>query len=261
MEAIRALIVDDEPLAREGVRILLKADHKITIIGECQSGRQALKTLKSEPVDLLFLDIQMPEMDGFQVLSHIPPAQLPVVIFITAYDQHAVRAFRVHALDYVLKPLDEDRFREAVERAVGIIRQRRVSEFTERLAPLLAEAGQRTPAAAGRRYADTIPVPVSGKIVLVRVDQIEYISAADYYAEIHTGKQVYLLRESIASLEQRLDPGRFGRIHRSTIVSLPRISSLEPLFGGEYSAALDTGASLKISKTYLPQIRKRLHIR
>jgi len=261
METIRALIVDDEPLAREGVRILLKTVPAITIIGECQNGRQALKVLKTGNVDLLFLDIQMPEMDGFQVLARIPMERMPVVIFITAYDQHAVRAFLVHALDYVLKPLDEDRFREAVERAAEIIRQRRVSEFVVRLAPLLAETGQRTAAASGQGYADTIAVPVSGKIVLVRTDEVNHIAAADYYAEVHTGKQVYLLRESIASLEQRLDPERFARIHRSTIVSVMRIISLEPLFNGEYAAVLQDGTSLKISKTYLPQLRKRLHIR
>lgn len=261
MGKIRALIVDDEPLAREGVRILLKNIPDIIVAGECQNGRQALKMLKTEAIDLIFLDIQMPEMDGFQVLSHIPMEQLPVVIFITAYDQYAVRAFRVHALDYVLKPLDEDRFREAVERAAEIIRQRRVSEFVVRLAPLLAETGQRAAAASGQGYAGTVAVPVSGKIVLLRADEIDHIAAADYYAEIHTGKQVYLLRESMASLEKRLDPERFARIHRSTIVSVMRIKSLEPLFNGEYAAVLQDGTSLKISKTYLPQIRKRLHIR
>ena len=261
METIRALIVDDEPLAREGVRILLRHIPGITIAGECPNGRQALKMLKAETVDLLFLDIQMPEMDGFQVLSHIPLEHMPVVIFITAYDQHALRAFRVHALDYVLKPLDEGRFREAVDRAVTVIKQRRVSEFAERLAPLLAEAGLQHPAAAERRYAEAIPVTVSGKIIMVRTDTIDHIAAADYYAEIHAGKQVYLLRESITSLEQRLDPDRFIRIHRSTIVSLPRIRSLEPLFDGAYAAVLDAGTSLKISKSYLPLVRKRLHIR
>jgi two-component system, LytTR family, response regulator len=261
MHSIRALIVDDEPLARDGVRILLQHIPGIAVAGECPNGRQALRLLKTEEVDLLFLDIQMPEMDGFQVLARIPIERMPVVIFVTAYDQHALRAFRVHALDYVLKPLDEDRFREAVDRAVTMIRQRRVSEFTERLAPLLAGAGSQHAAAARHRYADAIPVPSSGKIILVRTDEIEFIAAADYYAEIHAGKQVYLLRESIASLEQRLDPECFIRIHRSTIVNVRRISSLEPLFDGEYAAVLDTGASLKISKTYLPHIRKQFHIR
>jgi two-component system LytT family response regulator len=264
---VNTLIVDDEPLAREGIRILLGRYPDVNIIAECKSGRAALKELNTEKIDLMFLDIQMPVMNGFQMLSNIQPDKFPAIVFITAYDQFALRAFKVHAVDYVLKPIDEVRFREAVDRALQVIKDCRINEYMQRLMPLLngvdqlSESGKHREKEHKTTKLDIIPVAVSGRTVLVRANDIDYISAADYYAEIHAGKQAYLFRESLTSLERRLDPRKFIRIHRSTIVNADKVLSIEPLFGGEYEAALDNGINLKISKSHLTEFKKRMNIR
>lgn len=250
MSAIRTVIIDDERLARQRIRRMLQASPGFEVAAEFESSEQALEYLAASDADILFLDIQMPGMDGFALLEALPVDRIPVVIFVTAYDEYALRAFEVHAVDYLLKPFDQARFEKTLERA----RQRLLSETSrqDQLAHFLNEfqSRHREPA----RFAIKAP----GRMYFIRQDEIDWIEAADNYVNLHSGAETHLIRETMNALEQRLDPTRFLRIHRSTIVNADRIKELRPWFHGEYIVLLRNGTELTLSRTYRERILQAL---
>ena len=241
---IRAVIVDDEPLARRRIRTLLVEAGDVEVVAECANGKEAIEALTDSSPDLLFLDIQMPEIDGFDVLHTIGVGRVPVVIFVTAYDQFALRAFEAHALDYLLKPYDDERFEAALERARERIRQHQGGDLDRRLRMLLDEV--RPP----RDYLQRLVVPVGHRSVFVKTDDIDWIEADRNYIRLHVGGHAYLLRENLSHIESALDPARFCRIHRSTIVRIDRIRAVESLFRGEYLVVLHDGRKLTSGRSY-----------
>jgi len=247
---IRAMIIEDEPLGRERLRALLEDFPEIQIVKECSNGREAVTSITKLKPDLLFLDVQMPEMDGFEVLEAIAGDEMPAVIFVTAYDQYAVRAFQLHALDYLLKTFDRDHFAQAVRRAIAEIIHRQY-KFRERLVALLEDVGN-------RRSPDRIMIRSGGRILFLRAEEIDWIAAEDNYVGLHVGRETYLLRNTMASMEERLNPAMFLRIHRSTIVNLDRIRELKPLFHGDYSVLLHDGTKLTLARTSYEGLRKLL---
>jgi two-component system LytT family response regulator len=248
---IRTLIVDDEPLAREGIRMLLAQDPDIELVGEVGSGRQAVQAIDQLRPDLAFLDVQMPELSGFQVLAALPPAAVPAVVFVTAYDRYALQAFEVHALDYLLKPFDDDRFFEALRRAKSHLQLAKVEELRRELMSLLADVEGPKPAAVvpAPSPTDRLAIKDGSRVVFLRADEIDWIEAADYYVQIHAGPKSYLHRETMQSLERRLDPDRFVRIHRSAIVNRSRIRELRSGGRREAVVVLEGGATLKVARS------------
>jgi len=249
---IRTLIVDDMKLARERLRLALAGDPEIEIIGECPNGRQAVAAIKTSHPDLVFLDVQMPKMGGFEVVEAIGAEQMPTVVFVTAYDEFALRAFEVNALDYLLKPFDEERLMKTVGRVKRQIRERGRDSIDERLMQLLGKVTDKP------SYLKRISVKTAQHTVLVLTEDIDWISAAGNYLEIHSGKDVYLLRERLHQLEQKLDPQQFARIHRSTIVNIDRIKALHPMFNGDHIIILQNGAKLNLSRTYHDKLLEQL---
>ena len=243
MKNIRAMIVEDEPLARDRIRALLADENDVEIVAEAADGRTAVARIRALDPDLVFLDVNMPEMDGFGVIQEVGPDHMPPVIFVTAYDQFAVHAFDAHALDYLLKPFDEERFREGVERAREAIRGRVAGSLDRRLSDLLDDLSK-------PRYLERLAVKSSGRILFLRTGEIDWIGAEGNYARLHTGKRSHLMRETMTSLETKLDPSRFLRIHRSTIVNADAIAELEPLFQGDYVVILRNGTRLTSSRGY-----------
>ena len=208
---IRTLIVDDEPLSRRKIREFLREDREIEVVGECGNGTQAVSAVRSVTPDLLFLDVQMPGMDGFAVLEELREEHMPFVIFVTAFDKYAVKAFEVRALDYLLKPFHRERFSRATERAKAQIRAAAGGDFTAQIRDLIQELRPQA------RYLERVIVKTSGTVFFLKTDEIDWISAEENYVRLHCGKASHLLREKISNLEAQLDPGRFQRIHRSTI--------------------------------------------
>jgi two-component system LytT family response regulator len=250
---IRTLIVDDEPLAREKLRRFLDDVDDFEVVGECRDGREAFEAIDRQRPDLVFLDVQMPEMDGFEVLENLPQDELPTVIFVTAYDQYALKAFDVHAVDYLLKPFDRDRFKKALERARTEIERREVGEMREKLLALLGDAGVR-----GARHPERLVVKSSGRVVFLKVDDIDWVDAAGNYVKIHAAGETHQLRETMSRLEDRLDPEKFLRIHRSTIVNIERIRELQQQFHGDYLVVLKNGQRLTLSRSYRDRIQELL---
>jgi two-component system LytT family response regulator len=251
-QPVRAMIVDDEPLARDGVRMHLEEESDIEIIGEAGSGEEAVSMIETLRPDLLFLDVQMPGLDGFGVLDAIGPAHMPVTVFTTAYDQFALRAFDAHAIDYILKPYDADRFRKALDRARTQLSGRRKVQLDDRLDSLMDELRTR------HQYLERIVVRSGGRILILRVSEIDWIEAASNYVRLHAGGREYLLRETMTALEGKLDPTDFVRIHRSTIVRVDRIRELEPLFQGDYVVILDDSTRLTSSRGYREKLQELL---
>lgn len=241
---IRTLIVDDMLLARKRVRRYLGADAEVEIVGECADGHAAVAAIESLSPDLLFLDVQMPELDGFGVLETIGAEQMPAVIFVTAYDQFALRAFEVHALDYLLKPFDRERVRKALERAKAQLRQRDSNDLDERLQALLKDLKTES------RYLKRLAVKTAGRTVFLLTKEIDWIESAGNYLKLHAGRESHLLRERMGQLETRLDPSKFVRIHRSTLVNIDRIREMQPLFNGDQLVTLRDGQQLTMSRTY-----------
>ncbi|HEX7829571.1 MAG TPA: LytTR family DNA-binding domain-containing protein [Thermoanaerobaculia bacterium] len=241
---IRVLIVDDEPIARRGIRQHLRGETDLEVIGESGDGAAAIEAITELAPDLVFLDIQMPEVGGFDVVDAIGVARMPAVVFVTAYDEHALRAFDVHAVDYVLKPIDRHRFRTAVERA-----RRRLAHAPEqldrRIAAALGELGR-----PAHDYAKRLAIKGDGRVILVDVDQVDRLEAAGNYVEVHTGARHHLVRETMASLEARLDPARFVRISRSSIVNADRVRELQPMFNGDFVVVLRDGTKVAGSRRY-----------
>ena len=261
MSTIKTLIVDDEPLSRERIRTLLAPQPDVEIVGECGDGRQALAAMQSTRPDLLFLDVQMPDLDGFGLLQAMPAAndngRLPVVVFVTAYDQYALRAFEVNALDYLLKPFDEERFQQALDRARKQVH--------------LAGIGSSESAAHGRKFLsivrdaqsrgkplERLVVRSGGRVFFLRTEEIDWVEAASNYVRIHAGADSHLLRETMNGIETRLDPEQFLRIHRSTIVNIDRVAELQPWFHGDYAVTLRNGTRLTLSRGHRDKLQQFL---
>lgn len=249
---LRTMIIDDEPLARTRVREKLQGDDEIEIIAECGDGREAIAAINTETPDLIFLDVQMPELDGFAVLQALPPEKLPLVIFMTAYDQYAVRAFDVFALDYLLKPFNSDRLARAVARAKTKIRNQQHTDLSERTQALLDELGKTS------RYLERLVIKKTGSIFLLKTSEIDWIEAEDNYVRLHQSNESHLLRETISNLETQLDPKRFVRIHRGTIINVDRIRELRPWFGKDFRVVLEDGTELSLSRNYREKVEQLL---
>jgi len=250
MEKIRTVIVDDEPLARRGIRAQLKEEKDIEIISECRNGTEAVEAIETQSPDLVFLDVQMPELDGFGVLDAVGVERMPAVIFVTAYDRYALRAFEVHALDYLLKPFDDERFARAIQRVRRQIERQSINDLSRRLQGLLDDM-QST-----RKHVERLVVKSAGRLFFLSVGEIDWIEAADNYVRLHAGRESHLLRETMNSLEKRLDPDQFLRVHRSRIVNIRKIKELQPLFRGEYDITLRDGTRLESGRAYRARIRK-----
>jgi two-component system, LytTR family, response regulator len=239
---IRTLIVDDEPLARERVRSLLQHEPDIEILGECGNGNEAVEAIRKQSPDLLFLDVQMPGLGGFDVLRALGDHPMPLVIFVTAHDQHALKAFDVHALDYLLKPFKQARFKQTVQRARAALANQEAGAVSSKLLALLNQAKPE------REYLARIPVRNGDRLVFVKTDQLEYLESAGNYVVLHTGKENHVVRETLTGLEAKLDPKRFLRINRSTLVNLEQIKELQPLFKGEHAVLLHNGKQLTMTR-------------
>lgn len=246
---IRAMVVEDEPLARERLRTLLETESDIEVIAEAEDGQSAIELIEEHKPDLLFLDVNIPEIDGFGVLEAVGSDAVPAVIFVTAYDHFAVQAFDAHALDYIMKPFDEERFHTALKRARESLRHRDPGSLDQRLSDLLEDL--RRP-----RHLERLAVKEGGKIVFLRTAEIDWIGAEGNYARLHVGKRTHLMRETMTSLEGKLDPARFLRIHRSTIANVDAIAELEPLFQGDYVVILRDGTRLTSSRGYRSNLQE-----
>ena len=250
MNSLRVLIVDDEPLIRTGIRNGLEAMPQIEVVAECDSGNEAVRLLLSQPLDLVLLDIQLQDCTGLDVVERIGPDRMPAVIFVTAFDEYAVKAFELHAVDYLLKPFDDDRLRSSVERARTLIAAHRQADLAAQLQALL---DSRT-----RKWPERLVVNDGERFDFVPVDSIDWIESANNYVQLHCGPRRHLLGESLTNLEGRLNPARFLRIHRGRIVNLSRIEAIHPLLGGTYQLELRSGARLTSGRQYKDQIQALL---
>jgi two-component system, LytTR family, response regulator len=247
-----ALIVDDEPLARRSIRKCLKAFPEFAVVGECGDGASAIAAIRDRRPDLLFLDIQLPESDGFQVVAALGKDAMPVTIFVTAYDRYALQAFEAHALDYLLKPFSEERFRDALEhakRGLQAGKERGPNRQVERLLEQLTK--QKT-------FAERIPVPAKGRFVFLNVRDLDWVEAEGNYLRLHSNGNSHLLRGNMNEMESKLDPARFMRIHRSTIVNLQRIREVQPWFRGHHRVVMNNGQELKLSRYQKEKLRTLL---
>jgi len=262
MTKVRALIVDDERIARQTLRLLLEDDPEIVIVGECGGGSEAIEALRRESPDLVFLDIQMPGVNGVEVIRRLRPSEVPEIVFVTAFDEFAIQAFELHALDYLLKPFSDERFREALQRAKKRIGEKEMQKAGTNLAALLEGLGTRMASAKGQssteRFLSRFVVKSPGRVDIVSVDEVDWIEAQGNYARLHGPERGHLLRETMSSLERLLSPDVFIRIHRSTIVRLDRIRSLRPLENGDYQITLDGGKQLVVSRSYRDRVLKKL---
>ena len=265
---LRVLVVDDEPLARRRVLDLLAAEPDVEVVGEAGTGRKAVAAMEGGgAVDVVFLDVQMPGLTGLDVAREVGPEAMPATVFVTAYDQHALAAFDVAAVDYLLKPFDDARFAQALDRARRAVRLREVDALRGRLAALLgdrpappATSAPPAPGGAGREYAERIAVEARGHVRLVPVEAVDYVSADGPYAVLHVGAETHAVRERMHALEGRLDPARFFRIHRSTIVQLDRVDALLTAPGGDYAVRLADGTRLSLSRSRREAFAERLGI-
>ena len=248
----RVLVADDEPLARERLRMLLAQEDWLEVVGECESGTQAIEAIQDLRPDLVFLDVQMPGATGFQVIESVGPSQMPPVVFVTAYDQYALRAFDVRALDYLLKPFDRERFQQALGRARDQVRQSAHGDLERRLLALVQDLREPQP------RADRFVIKSGGRVYFVRTSEIDWIESAGNYVKLHVGSEEHLLRDTMTAIEAQLDPDSFIRIHRCHIVNIERVHELQPWFNGEYVVCLSTGARLTLSRGYRDRLHKKL---
>jgi two-component system LytT family response regulator len=254
MPNFKALIVDDEPISRRRLRRLLALEPECELAGECGNGREAVQSLEREKIDILFLDVQMPEMDGFEVVHAIARSH-PLIIFTSAYDEYALRAFEVHAFDYLLKPFDRRRFRESVQRARTQLTQAQPTKTTladDRILQLFENLS------GARAAPDRIAIRNNGRVIFLKLGEIDWIEAADNYVCLHCGKDTHILRETMSELEARLDPVRFIRVHRSAIVNLDCVKELHPWFRGDYRVMLNDGTELTLTRNHREKLESRL---
>jgi two-component system LytT family response regulator len=252
MKALRVLIVDDEKLSRRRLRRLLAKDSGVEVVGECPTANEALQCLEQNGIDIVFLDIQMPGMDGFAFLEAVGPNRNWCAIFVTAYDNFALRAFDAQAFDYLLKPYEDERLREAVRRAKVHLANWATSQPEERTQPIVQTVEPMT-------YSrDRLAVRVGDGLVLLRTEQVDWIEAADNYVNLHCGAETHTVRETMNMLQKTLDPRKFLRIHRSAIVNLDRVKALQPWFHGDYRVILSTGATLTLSRGYRKNLEDRI---
>lgn len=247
-EKIRTLIVDDEPIAREGVRVQLAKDSRVEVVAECGNGLEAVAAIQDLSPDLVFLDVQMPELDGFEVVEAIGADAMPAVVFVTAYDKYALKAFDVSAVDYLLKPFDAERFQKAFQRAKGQIQKGNVDAVSKTLHSLLKTIQP------SRKYLERFVVKSAGRIFFLPVLEIDWIEASDNYVSLHVGRESHLVRDTLIALEAKLNPDDFMRVRHSAIVNIKRIRELHPLFKGEYQILLHNGAKLTSSRRYRNKI-------
>jgi two-component system LytT family response regulator len=262
---IRTLIVDDEKLAIQGLQLRLEPYADVEVIGTCANGREAIRAIKTEKPDLVFLDIQMPGFDGFSVVKGVMEIEPPLFVFVTAYEEHAIRAFEANAVNYLMKPVDEDKLADTLDRVRTRLTEKRSAEEAEKLKDVLAEvapdAMENLPAEEENvgRYEKMINVKDRGQIFRVDVDTIEHIEAAGDYMCIYTGDNSLILRETMKDLERRLDPRVFQRVHRSTIVNLDQVRQVRPHTNGECFLVLDSGAEVKVSRSYRDVVARFVH--
>ena len=250
---IRALIVDDEPLARRRIKSLLAHDQSVEVIGECSDGYKAVTSISELNPDLVFLDVQMPAMDGFEVIKTISAEQMPTVIFVTAYDQYALKAFEVNALDYLLKPFDRRRFQKTLERAKAMIRGLKNGNVNNQLLSLLDDLRRE------QKIPDRFIIKSGGRVVFLRVEEIDWMSTVGNYVRLQVGRESHLMRETMTGMESKLDPVSFMRIHRSTIVNLDRVKEVQPWAKGEYVVIMRDGTRLIMSRRYRERLNERLN--
>ncbi|KAA1194075.1 response regulator transcription factor [Pseudohalioglobus sediminis] len=267
MNNLSAIIVDDESLARRGLALRLQQIPGVDVVSECANGREALEAIAAHSPDLVFLDIQMPGMDGFDVVRKLQAGQMPMIIFVTAFDQYAVEAFKVHAVDYVLKPIDDDRLHEAIDRAVAHHSQEESERTKQRLMELMmgltgASASSIEEMAQAQRglpqWPDKLVIKDGADIHLVKIDDIHWIDAAGDYMCVHADGETHIMRITMKQLEAMLNPARFLRVHRSTLVNTDYISGAQTLGNGEYMLSLEGGAQLKVSRGYRARVRELL---
>jgi two-component system, LytTR family, response regulator len=245
---LRVIIADDERLARTKLHILLESEPEVQLVAECEDGRQTISAIHTHLPDLLLLDIQMPDLDGFQVLNEVPPGEMPVVIFTSAHDQYAIRAFEAHALDYLLKPFDQERLHHSIERACSEVRKSGDREITHRIMDLLSRVRSET--RSGTEPEGRLVIRAKGRVIFLNLDEIDWVEAAANYVRLNVGKESYFFRETISRIAERLNPNLFIRIHRSTIVNVRKIKELIPVNSGEYIVILKTGKELSCSRGY-----------
>lgn len=250
MEKIRALIVDDEPIARRGIRQHLQAEPDVEIVGECANGREAVAAIDKQKPDLIFLDVQMPLMDGFGVVEAVGAENLPAVVFVTAYDEHAIRAFEVNALDYLLKPIDPERFQKTLARVREQVDGSKAKRLDYKLSALLRSLEEIKGMEAQAAALERVVLKEQGRISFLSADEIDWLCAQGNYVQLHAGRETHLLRETVDGMESKLDPRKFVRLRRSTIVRAERIKELHPLFNGEYAVILKDGTRLQSSRRY-----------
>jgi len=262
---IRTMLVDDEKLAIQGLQVRLQPYDDIDVIDTCSNGREAIRKIKTEKPDLVFLDIQMPGFDGFSVVKGVMEIEPPLFVFVTAFEEHAIRAFEANAVNYLMKPVDETKLADTIERVRERIAQRKSAEDAEQLLDVLAEVAPDRVAEfegeddAGERFEKLINVKDRGQIFRVEVDSIEHIEAAGDYMCIYTGDNSLILRETMKDLERRLDPRRFQRVHRSTIVNLDQVRQVKPHTNGECFLVLSSGAEVKVSRSYRDVVARFVH--
>jgi len=246
---LKTLIVDDEPLAREGLSMLLSRDPEITDIQEAKNGREALAVIRNARPDLVFLDVQMPEMDGFGVIKEIGAEHMPALVLVTAHDEYAIQAFEINAIDYLLKPITEERFARALERVKGRLHLKPADEASRQILSLLETM------ASPRRYLQRLAVRTAGKTIFVDVNDVDWIEAAENYVQLHVGRTGHLLHVAMNTFEKSLDPEVFARIHRSAIVNIRRIKELQPALHGEYVVTLEDGVRLQSGRVYSERLK------
>jgi two-component system LytT family response regulator len=249
---IRTMVVDDEPVARERIVGLLQQEKDIELVGECADGQQAINAIQAQHPDLVFLDVQMPACDGFGVIETVGADRMPAVVFVTAYDEYALKAFEVHAIDYLLKPFGRDRFQQTLQHAREHLERRRAGDLGRRLLALVQDLKPEP------QKLDRLVVKSGGRVFFLRTDEIDWIEAAGNYVRLHLTEDSHLFRETMNNMEARLDGRRFVRIHRSRIVNTDRIKELQPWFNGEYVVVLQNGTRLTLSRGYREKLQERL---
>jgi two-component system LytT family response regulator len=254
VKTIQVAIADDEPLARERLRSLLEGRERYAIMAECGDGAEALAALTQHDIDLLFLDVQMPGLDGFQTLESLGTERVPIIVFVTAFNDYALRAFDVSALDYLLKPFDRERFEKTLARVEERLAGREKAEMSGELREFLRTLST----TAAPAHVSRFPVRANGEIYFVRVEDVDWIDAEGNYVALHAAGRRHLVRDTIKSLEDRLDPSKFVRVHRSAIINVDRLRKLQPYFHGEYVITLQDGTTMTSSRTYSDRLRALL---